>query len=86
MDILKPATDSSSNLFCKPEVLVTFDNSFEQEILPVTLSNAHFRNCADNRSQPFVGFAKIKVDTDIGKVPTATHTWKRKLSMPPLCQ
>ena len=40
MDIPKPAaTRYSLNVFSKPEVLVTVDNSLDQEILPVSTSN-----------------------------------------------
>ena len=38
--IPKPATHSSLDIFSKPEVLVSFENSFEQETLPVTAHDA----------------------------------------------
>ena len=38
--IPKPATHSSLDIFSKPEVLVSFDTSFEQETLPVTAHDA----------------------------------------------
>ena len=40
MEIPRAAHHSSLDLFTKPDVLVTFDNSYEQETLPVTTENA----------------------------------------------
>ena len=40
LDIPKPAIQSSLKVFSKPETLVIFDNSIEQNVLPVPPSNA----------------------------------------------
>ena len=70
MDIPKPVIYSSLSLFPKPELLVTFDNSLEQENSPVTSSNAPVvESVLTTDGNIYLDRQKheLKVETNIGK-------------------
>ena len=70
MEIPKPATHSSLDIFSKPEVLVTFDNSFEQETLPITSNDApvfEFVLTTDRNIYLDLQSVELKVEAKIGK-------------------
>ena len=58
LDKPKRTTHSSLILFSKPEVLVTFDNSFERDFARNFLQCSSCKICADNRLQHLFRFAK----------------------------
>ena len=70
MEIPKPATHSSLEIFSKPEVLVTFDNSFEQETLPITSNDApvfEFVLTTERNIYLDLQSVELKVEAKIGK-------------------
>ena len=68
--IPKPATHYSLDIFSKPEVLVSFDNSFEQETLPVTAHDApvfEFVLTTDRNIYLDLQSVELKLEAKIGK-------------------
>ena len=68
--IPKPATASSLDIFSKPEVLVSFDNSFEQETLLVTAHHApvfEFVLTTDRNIYLDLQSVDLKLEAKIGK-------------------
>ena len=68
--IPKPATRSCLDIFSKREVLVSFDNSFEQETLPVTAHDApvfEFVLTTDRNIYLDLQSVELKLEAKIGK-------------------
>ena len=68
--IPKPATHFSLDIFSKPEVLVSFNNCFEQETLPVTAHDApvfEFVLTTDRNIYLDLQSVELKLEAKIGK-------------------
>ena len=78
--IPKPATYSSLDIFSKPEVLVSFDNSFEQETLPVTAHDApvfEFVLTTDRNIYLDLQSVELKLEAKMKRAPMAILIWRR---------
>ena len=81
--IPKPASHSSLDIFSKPEVLVSSDNSFEQETLPVTAHDApvfEFVLPTDRNIYLDLQSVKLKLEAKIGKGANGNTNCETELS------
>ena len=78
--IPKPTTHSSLDIFSKPEVLVSFDNSFEQETLPVTAPVFEFVLTTDRNIYLDLQSVELKLEAKIGKGANGNTNLKTELA------